>query len=91
MRRLWVVFVLLLGGLFAAQATLAASTAYRGCCLDDCKSLHCIGAGCTLCAAQPAVAPPLADRPSAQAVQRGVRWANVAKPAPVADIWSPPD
>ena len=50
-------FALLVGCLFVAQSSMAATAAHEGCCLQECKAMaQCAGASCAACPS--AVAAP---------------------------------
>lgn len=93
MRRFLALFVVLLGCLFTAQSTLAATAGYGDCCLHGCKGMtHCAAPGCQACAAgavlsmEPATMPgflPSSQQWTDQGVSLLGGW--------VEEIWHPPD
>lgn len=92
LRKLLAIAALLLGCLFVAQSTMAASAVYSDCCTQGCEGMAaCASVSCQVCAVLTA-APPPCGQSVVFAVWRERFGAGELLPsAPFAEIWTPPD
>lgn len=92
MRNLFVTFVVLLGCLFVAQSTTAATAVYGACCIEGCKGMsNCVGASCPVCTPPASATEPAAPRIAAPADEKHASANERGAASAFAEIWNPPD
>lgn len=92
MRKLLALIALLIAALLAGQSVMAAGATYSECCGDACEGMaQCASSACLICAAPLALTQTPAPAPAPRAASSPAAHDEFLPPAPLAEIWNPPD